>query len=64
MALVELATFNSFEAAVTQGRLLAEGVETHLFDFNMSLEGGFIVPARLMVDEEDLVRARRILADL
>lgn len=63
MALVELARFyNSFEAGVVQGRLEAEDIDVHMFDFNMTVEGvGFAVPVRLMVDEDDLVRARRIL---
>ena len=65
MALVELAKFyNSFEAGVVQGRLEAEGIGCHMFDFNMTLEGiGFLIPVRLMVDEDDLDSARRILDD-
>jgi len=64
MALVELGRFyNSFEAGVVQGRLEAEGLDVHMFDFNMTVEGvGFAVPVRLMVDEDDLAQARRILA--
>jgi hypothetical protein len=63
MALVELAKFyNSFEAGIVQGAIEAEGIDCHMFDFNMTLEGvGFLIPVRLMVDEDDLVRARRIL---
>jgi hypothetical protein len=36
-----------------------------LFDTGINLVevGGIAAPVRLMVDEEDLVRARRILAD-
>ena len=65
MALVELAKYyNSFEAGVVRGRIQAEGIECHMFDFNMGLEGvGFLIPVRLMVDEDDLGRARRILDD-
>jgi putative signal transducing protein len=65
MALVELAKYyNSFEAGVVQGRLEADGIDCHMFDFNMTLEGiGFLIPVRLMVDEDDLDRARRILDD-
>ena len=65
MALAELAKFyNSFEAGVVQGRLQSEGIECHMFDFNMTLEGvGLLVPVRLMVDEDDLGRARRIVDD-
>jgi hypothetical protein len=65
MALVELAKYyNSFEAGVAQGRLAAAGIETHMFDFNTSLEGiGFLIPVRLMVDDQDLDAALGILAD-
>jgi len=64
MALVELAKFyNGFEAGLARGRLEAEGIESHLFDFNTAMEGiGFLVPVRLMVPEADAARARRILA--
>jgi Putative prokaryotic signal transducing protein len=64
MALVELAKFyNSFEAGVVRGRIEADGIDCHMFDFNMTLEGvGFLIPVRLMVDEDDLEKARAILA--
>ena len=63
MALVELARFyNSFEAGLARS-LLAGTHRSALFDFNMSLEGqGFAFPIRLMVDEDDVDEARRILA--
>jgi hypothetical protein len=65
MALTELQKFyNSFEAGVVRSRLEADGIETFLFDMNMSWEGiGGIIPIRLMVDDDDLARARRILAE-
>jgi hypothetical protein len=65
MALVELAKFyNSFEAGAAQSRLDADRIESFLFDMNMSWEGiSGIIPIRLMVDEDDLPRARRILAE-
>jgi hypothetical protein len=64
MALVELAKFyDSLSAGAARGRLEADGVEALLFDLGMTLQGvGFAIPVRLMVDEEDLPRARRILA--
>jgi hypothetical protein len=64
MALVELAKYyNSFEAGVVQGRIEAEGIACHMFDFNMTIEGvGFAIPVRLMVDEEDLDAALAIIA--
>ncbi|HEX5184772.1 MAG TPA: DUF2007 domain-containing protein [Allosphingosinicella sp.] len=65
MALVELAKFyNSFEAGVAQSRLEADGIESFIFDMNMSWEGlSGVIPVRLMVDEDDFSRARRILAE-
>jgi hypothetical protein len=65
MALVELAKFyNGFEAGIVRGRLEAEGIDSFLFDFDNAIEGiGFVIPVRVMVDEDDLDMARRILAD-
>jgi hypothetical protein len=64
MALVELAKFyDSLNAGVAQSRLTAEGIDSYMFDMGMSLQGtGFAVPVRLMVDEDDLVRAGRLLS--
>jgi Putative prokaryotic signal transducing protein len=64
MALAELAKFyNSFEAGAAQSRLSAEGIESFLFDVNMGWEGmGGVIPIRLMVDEDDLEQAARLLA--
>lgn len=64
MALAEAAFFyNSFEAGIAKSRLDAEGIPSVLFDLNASMEGAsFLVPIRLMVDEEDVEEARRILA--
>jgi hypothetical protein len=64
MALVELAKFyNSFEAGAAQSLLTSERIESFIFDMNMSWEGlSGVIPIRLMVDEEDLARAERILA--
>jgi hypothetical protein len=66
MALVELAKFyNSFEAGVVQSRLEADGIESVLFDLNVSMGDGasFLIPIRLMVLEEDLRDARRVMTD-
>jgi hypothetical protein len=65
VALVELAKFyNSFEAGAAQSRLDADGIDSFLFDMNMSWEGmSGVIPIRLMVDEDDLSRARRILSE-
>jgi hypothetical protein len=65
MALVEAARFFTFiEASLAQGRLEAEGVGCILFDTNMNWGGADlgVVPVRLMVDEDDLSRARRALS--
>jgi len=65
MALVELATFyNSFDAGAARGRLESEGIDSYLFGFDNAMEGiGFLIPLRLMVLDEDLEEARRILGD-
>jgi hypothetical protein len=64
MALVEVARFyNSFEGGAAQSRLTSEGIESFLFDINMNWEGmGGVIAIRLMVDEDDFQRARRLLS--
>ena len=64
MALVELARFyNSFEAGAARSLLESEGIDSYIFDLEMSWEGmGGVIPIRLMVDDEDLVEAHRLLA--
>ena len=63
MALVELARYyDSLAAGAAQSRLSDEGIDSHIFDMGMTLQGvGFAIPVRLMVDEDDLVRALRFL---
>ena len=63
MALVELAKFyNGMEAGIVRGRLAAEGIDSYLFDFDTALEAvGFLIPVRLMVDEQDRMAADRVL---
>ena len=62
--LVEAGRFyNSFEAGLVRSLLAAHGIESVLFDTEMSWEGmGGIIPIRLMVVEEDADEARSILA--
>ena len=64
MALVEAARFyTAIEANIAKGALDAEDIPALLFDGEMNW-GGFdlgVVPVRLMVDEDDLDRARRAL---
>ena len=64
MPLVVAATFaNSFEAGLARSRLDADGIDSFLFDMEMSWEGlGGMISIRLMVDEDDLAQARRLLA--
>ena len=64
MALVEAARFyNGFEAGLAQSRLSADGLDSFIFDLEMNWGGlDGVVPVRLMVDEEDLAQARRLLA--
>ena len=62
--LVEAARFgNSLEAGLARSRLDAEGIGCVLFDTEMTWEGmGGLIPIRLMVLEEDLRQAQRMLA--
>jgi hypothetical protein len=39
-----------------------EGIDSFIFDLGMTLQSGFAVPVRLMVDEDDLARALRVLS--
>ena len=64
MALVELAKFyDSLSAGAAQSRLDADGIDSFLFDMGMTHQGAFAIPVRLMVDEEDVPRARRSLGE-
>jgi len=64
MALVEAQRFfNSFEAGMAKARLDAEGVASFIFGMEMNpVFAGGVFNIQLMVDEEDLAEARRILA--
>ena len=64
MSLVELARFdNRVEAELTRLNLAADGVEAILFDAEMNGYGwGPMMPIRLMVLEEDLPEAQRLIA--
>jgi hypothetical protein len=63
--LVELASYqNRTEAELARLNLEAEGIEVVLFGAEMgSLGLGPLLPIRLMVPEEELRRARQILAE-
>jgi hypothetical protein len=64
MALVEAARFyDSLAAGAAQSLLSKEGIDSFIFDMGMTLQGvGFAVPVRLMVDEDYLDEAARLLA--
>ncbi|MBV8686712.1 MAG: DUF2007 domain-containing protein [Alphaproteobacteria bacterium] len=64
MALVEAAKFyNGFEAGIAQSRLTDLGIDSFIFDLETNWGGlDGVVPVRLMVDEEDLARARGCLS--
>jgi hypothetical protein len=65
MALVEAARFyNNVEGSMARARLAADGIGSVLFDTEMNWGGlDGVVPVRLMVDEEDLLLARRCLSE-
>ena len=60
---VEAARFNSrVEADLARLYLESEGVESVLFDTEINyFYGGLFMPVRLMVLDEDLQRAKRLL---
>ena len=63
MSLVELGRYNRNEAMIIVGRLDSEGIDAISFDGNASIADGsyFLIPVRVMVDEDDLLRAKRVL---
>jgi len=65
MALVELGSFNYFEAQIIVSRLESDGIPAIAFDAGASIADGsrFLIPVRVMVDDEDLEAAQRIVAD-
>jgi hypothetical protein len=65
VALVELGRFNRNEAHIVIGRLDSEGIDAVALDGNASIADGsyLFIPVRVMVDDEDLAAARKILSD-
>jgi putative signal transducing protein len=63
--LVEAARFNTrVEADLARLYLESEGVDSVLFDTEVNyFYGGLFLPVRLMVLDEDLILARRLLAE-
>ena len=64
MSLVELARFdNRIDAEVARLNLEAQGIDAVLFDAEIShFYGGWLLPIRLMVLQEQLEEARAVLA--
>ena len=65
MSLAEVGAYSYPEAHIVIGRLESEGIPAIAFDSGTHLvEGSFrLIPVRVMVDEDDLATARRILAE-
>lgn len=63
MALVELGRFDRQEAFFIHARLEAEEIPSFVFDAGTSIADGsyFLIPVRVMVDDEDFDAARRIV---
>ncbi|MDH4742497.1 DUF2007 domain-containing protein [Sphingomonas sp. CBMAI 2297] len=63
MPLVELGRYDRQEAFIVQGRLEDEAIPSFVFDAGTSIADGsyLLIPVRVMVDDEDLARARAIL---
>lgn len=63
MALVEFGRFGYPEGEIVAGRLQSEGIDAVVFDTGTHLvEGAFrFIPLRVMIDEDDLAAARRII---
>ena len=63
MALVELGRFDRQEAYIVQGVLEDGDIPSFVFNAGTSIADGsyLLIPVRVMVDDEDLSQARRIL---
>jgi hypothetical protein len=64
VSLVELGRYNRNEAMIIIGRLDSEGIDAISFDGNASIADGsyFLIPVRVMVDEDDLAAARAVIS--
>lgn len=65
MSLVELGGYSYPEAHIIVGRLESEGIPAIAFDAGTHMaEGSFrLIPVRVMVDEDDLAPAQRLLKE-
>lgn len=66
MPLVELGRYDHNEAHILVGRLESEDIAAIAFDGHASIADGssFFIPVRVMVDQDDLVAARAIVASV
>jgi hypothetical protein len=64
MPLAEVARLDRMGAHILAGRLESEGVPAIVFDGETSVGDGswLLVPVRVMVDADDLARARAVMA--
>jgi hypothetical protein len=62
--LVELGRYDRNLANILVGRLESEGIAAMAFDSGASIADGswLLIPVRVMVDEDDLDRARTVAA--
>ncbi len=65
MSLVELGRYARNEAYMVVGMLGGHGIAATLFDGDTSIGEGswFLIPVRVMVDDDDLVEARALLPE-
>jgi hypothetical protein len=64
MSLVELGRYDRNLANILVTRLASDGIDALAFDGGASIVEGswLLIPVRVMVDEDDLARAREIVA--
>lgn len=63
MSLVELGRYDRNLANIIVGRLESEGIPAIAFDGGASIADGswLLIPVRVMVDKDDVIRARKII---
>jgi Putative prokaryotic signal transducing protein len=63
MSLVEVGRYDRNLANIIVGRLVSEGIAALAFDGGASIADGswLLIPVRVMVDEDDVARARTVI---
>ena len=63
MSLVELGRYDRNLANIIVGRLASEGISAIAFDGGSSIADGswLLIPVRVMIEEDDLPRARSVI---